>query len=261
MAVTTPEITELDKDIKYNVAVYDTNGNFVNEKTFTYQQDDNNGFNLNGGQNYNFVAYSINSKTTVPAVSNTPRTLATDKLNNISGDLMYFKRNMTVSGNGTNYIDVVLKHKYSIITSKLDARGVGIISAVGSANIAPVSSSANMSLSNGDLTYNTTPGTTVPVVNFKTFNNETVTSDPTLVISDNTSTAKLTVNNIVIDGVMGNVALNNVKIIHGVKYNLNLRFSPCRESMILHLFLLRVIHHPLVQVKFSICRRLILDLF
>ena len=231
MAVTTPEITELGKDIKYNVAVYDTNGIFVNEKTFTYQQDDNNGFNLNGGQNYNFVAYSINSKTTVPAVSNTPRTLATDKLNNISGDLMYFKRNMTVSGNGTNYIDVVLKHKYSIITSKLDARGVGIISAVGSANIGPVSSSANMSLSNGDLTYNTTPGTTVPVVNFKTFNNETVTSDPTLVISDNTSTAKLTVNNIVIDGVMGNVALNNVKIIPGVKYNLNLRFSPCRESI------------------------------
>lgn len=174
---------------------------------------------------------------------------------------MYFKRNMTVSGNGTNYIDVVLKHKYSIITSKLDARGVGIISAVGSANIAPVSSSANMSLSNGDLTYNTTPGTTVPVVNFKTFNNETVTSDPTLVISDNTSTAKLTVNNIVIDGVMGNVALNNVKIIPGVKYNLNLRFSPCRESMHPTPFLLRVIHHPLVQVKFSICRRLILDLF
>ena len=32
MAVTTPEITELGKDIKYNVAVYDTNGNFVNEK-------------------------------------------------------------------------------------------------------------------------------------------------------------------------------------------------------------------------------------
>lgn len=88
-----------------------------------------------------------------------------------------------------------------------------------------------MSLSNGDLTYNTTPGTTVPVVNFKTFNSETVTSDPTLVISDNTSTAKLTVNNIVIDGVMGNVALNNVKIIPGVKYNLNLRFSPCRESI------------------------------
>lgn len=123
MAVTTPEISELGKDIKYNVAVYDTNGNFVNEKTFTYKQDDNNGFNLNGGQNYNFVAYSINSKATVPAVSNTPRTLATDKLNNISGDLMYFKRNMTVSGNGTNYIDVLLKHKYSIITSKLDARG------------------------------------------------------------------------------------------------------------------------------------------
>jgi hypothetical protein len=231
MAVTTPEITELGKDIKYNVAVYDTNGNFVNEKTFTYQQNDTNGFNLNGGQNYNFVAYSINSKTTVPTVGNSPRTLATDKLNNVNGDLMYFKRNMTVSGNGTNYIDVVLKHKYSIITSKLDARGVGVISSVGSANIGPVSSSANISLSNGDLTYNATTGTTAPVVNFKTFNNETVTSDPTLVISDNTSTAKLAVNNVVIDGVMGNVALNDVKIIPGVKYNLNLRFSPCRESI------------------------------
>lgn len=32
IAATTPEVTELGKDVKYNVAVYDTNGNFVNEK-------------------------------------------------------------------------------------------------------------------------------------------------------------------------------------------------------------------------------------
>ncbi|WP_407499581.1 hypothetical protein [Elizabethkingia anophelis] len=228
---TTRAITELEKDIRYKVAVYDSSGNFVDEKTFTYKQDDP-GFQLDGDQNYTFVAYSVNSTSTVPAVSNTPRTLATDRLNNVNGDLMYFRKNMTVSGNGTNYLDIVLKHQYSQITTKLDARQVGIISLVENATIGPTNNSANLSLGTGNLTYNASPGAVTPVTNFQTLNTEVLTSDPTLLISNTTETAQLNIGRIIVDGApRDNYRLNDLKITPGVQYNLNLRLGPCRQNI------------------------------
>ncbi|WP_216644499.1 hypothetical protein, partial [Mammaliicoccus sciuri] len=79
----TPLITELGDNIVYKVAVYKTDGSFVDEKTFTYKTNNTNdqqGFMLNGDQTYTFVAYSINSTSAIPVVNNAPRTLATDKL-------------------------------------------------------------------------------------------------------------------------------------------------------------------------------------
>ncbi|MDV3547884.1 hypothetical protein CMU66_17780 [Elizabethkingia anophelis] len=226
----TRAVTELEKDIRYKVAVYDSSGNFVDEKTFTYKQD-NPGFQLDGDQNYTFVAYSVNSTSTVPAVSNTSRTLATDRLNNVNGDLMYFRKNMTVSGNGTNYLDIVLKHLYSQITTKLDARQVGIISLVENATIGPTNNSANLSLGTGSLTYNASPGAVTPVTNFQPLNTEVVTSAPTLLISNTTETAQLNIGRIIVDGApRDNYRVSNLKITPGVQYDLNLRLGPCREN-------------------------------
>ncbi|WP_337085728.1 hypothetical protein [Elizabethkingia anophelis] len=228
--VSTRATTELGKDIRYKVAVYNSSGNFVDEKTFTYKQNDT-GFQLDGDQNYTFVAYSVNSTSTVPTVSNTPRTLATDRLNNVNGDLMYFQKNITVSGNGTNYLDIVLKHLYSQITTKLDARQVGIISSVENATIGPTNNSANLSLGTGSLTYNASPGAVTPVTNFQTLNTEVLTSNPTLLISNTTETAQLNIGRIIVDGVpRDNYSLNDLKITPGVQYNLNLRLGPCREN-------------------------------
>ncbi|WP_407509764.1 hypothetical protein [Elizabethkingia anophelis] len=229
---TTRAATELENDIRYKVAVYNSSGNFVDEKTFTYKQD-NPGFQLDGDQNYTFVAYSVNSTSTVPAVSNTSRTLATDRLNNVNGDLMYFRKNMTVSGNGTNYLDIVLKHMYSQITTKLDARQVGIISLVENATIGPTNNSANLSLGTGSLTYNASPGAVTPVTNFQPLNTEVVTSAPTLLISNTTETAQLNIGRIIVDGVpRDNYRQSNLNITPGVQYNLNLRLGPCRENTI-----------------------------
>ena len=61
---------------------------------------------------------------------------------------------MTVTGNGVNNLDIVLKHQYSQITTKLDARQVGNISAVTNATISPVNSSADISFTTNALTYN-----------------------------------------------------------------------------------------------------------
>lgn len=52
---------------------------------------------------------------------------------------------MTVTGNGVNNLNVILKHQYSQITTKLDARQVGNISAVTNATITPANSSADIS--------------------------------------------------------------------------------------------------------------------
>ncbi|MCT3897870.1 hypothetical protein HZQ13_07145 [Elizabethkingia anophelis] len=228
---TTRAVTELENDIRYKVAVYDSSGNFVDEKTFTYKQDDT-GFQLDGNQNYTFVAYSVNSTSTVPTVSNTPRTLATDRLNNVNGDLMYFKTNMTVSSSRTNYLDIVLKHLYSQITTKLDARQVGAISLVENATIGPTNNSANLSLGTGSLTYNASPGAVTPVTNFQTLNTEVVTSAPTLLISNTTETARLNIGRIIVGGIpRDNYRLNDLKITPGVQYNLNLRLGPCRENV------------------------------
>ncbi|WP_336665204.1 hypothetical protein [Elizabethkingia meningoseptica] len=229
-AVVQPGPTELAIGTKYKVAVYDSNGNFLQEKEFTYQKNETDGFNLNGDQNYTFVAYSVNSTTSSPTINN-GGTLANAKLSAINGDLMYFKKNVTVTGNGPNRLDVVLKHQYSQIKTTLDARQVGNISAVTSPAITPASSSADISFATNALTYNTPITGGQPVI-FPTLNQQTVTSNATQVIANTTTTGELNIGTVTIDGVSkNNMKISNLKITPGVKYNLNLRFGPCRQDI------------------------------
>ncbi|OPC38072.1 hypothetical protein [Elizabethkingia miricola] len=230
----TPSITELGNNIIYKVAVYRTDGSFVDEKTFTYKTNNTNdqqGFMLNGDQTYTFVAYSVNSTSVVPAVTNSPRTLATDKLSGINGDLMYFRQNMTVSGNGKNYISVVLKHKFTKITTIIDATGVGNISLVNNARISPVGTSADIKLSDGSLIYNGL-GTSAQVLNFKTMGSQKVTSDTNLLISNNdknANPARLDIGTLIVGGTpQDNFSITDVNITPGNQYNLVVKLGPCR---------------------------------
>ncbi len=228
MAATTMS-TELNTGVRYKVAVYDASGNYVTEKEFAYKNGETDGFQLNGGQNYTFVAYSLNTTASTPAVNN-GGTLAAAKLSGISGDLMYFKKNMTVSGNGVNTLDVVLKHQYSQITTKLDARQVGNISAVSNPVITPANTSADISFATNALTYNG-PLSSGQAVSFSGLNQSVVTSAATQVIANTTTTGLLDLGNVTIDGVTKPAKINNLKITPGVRYNLNLRFGPCRQDI------------------------------
>ncbi len=144
---------------------------------------------------------------------------------------MYFKKNMTVSGNGVNNLDVILKHQYSQIKTTLDARQVGNISAVNSPAITPASSSADISFATNALTYNT-PITGGQTIVFPTLNQSTITSNATQVIANTTTTGELNIGTVTIDGVSkNNMKISNLKITPGVKYNLNLRFGPCRQDI------------------------------
>ncbi|KUG11860.1 hypothetical protein BEI02_08990 [Elizabethkingia sp. HvH-WGS333] len=225
VAAATP--TDLGIGVRYKVAVYDNNGNYVTEKEFAYKNGETDGFLLNGGQNYTFVAYSVNSASSTPSINN-GGTLANAKLSGISGDLMYFKKNMTVTGNGVNNLDIVLKHQYSQITTKLDARQVGNISAVTNATISPANSSADISFATDALTYN---GSINQPVSFSAQNLPIATSSATQVISNTTTTGQLNLGTVTVDGVSKSMTIDKLKITPGVKYNLNLRLGPCRQDI------------------------------
>ncbi len=225
VAAATP--TDLGIGVKYKVAVYDASGNYVTEKEFAYKNGETDGFLLNGGQNYTFVAYSVNSASSTPSINN-GATLANAKLSGISGDLMSFKKNMTVTGNGVNNLDIVLKHQYSQITTKLDARQVGNISAVTNATISPANSSADISFATDALTYN---GSINQPVSFSAQNLPIATSSATQVISNTTTTGQLNLGTVTVDGVSKSMTIDKLKITPGVKYNLNLRLGPCRQDI------------------------------
>lgn len=147
---------------------------------------------------------------------------------------MYFKKNMTVTGNKDNTLDIVLRHQFSKITTKLDARQVGNISVVNNAVLTPAFTSADLNFATDAITYNNSI-TSGQTVNFPAPQNlPTVTSDETQVIAKtNTTTPEgiLNIGTVTLDGVSKSLRVDKVNITPGVKYNLNLRFGPCRQDI------------------------------
>ncbi|MCT3806525.1 hypothetical protein HZQ57_15245 [Elizabethkingia anophelis] len=224
----TPVRKQLKPNTKFKVVVFDNNGGYVTEKDFIYGQN-NSGFQLDGDKTYTFIAYSLNTDS-VPAI-NSGTALSTAKLSGVNGDLMYFKKSMTVSGNGINNLDVILKHQFSQITTKIDARQVGKVTGVTLAGISPANTSADISFATNSLTYNGSISGGAPV-NFPILNNEISVSDSTQVISNTTTTGELNIGTLTIDGLSkNNIKVSNLKITPGVKYNLNLRLGPCRQDV------------------------------
>ena len=92
------EITPLDNGIKYSVVVYDNNGNFVSKTDYTYDsssQTHGSIKNLNQGEAYTFIVYSVNSTSSLPSITNR-NNLSTARLSGISEDLMFFKQAVTI---------------------------------------------------------------------------------------------------------------------------------------------------------------------
>ncbi|WP_343319271.1 hypothetical protein [Sphingobacterium multivorum] len=68
-ATVTEQRTPLAANIKYKIVVYGANGDYVTEKTYTNTVDNSTEIVLEAEKTYTFVAYSINSTATVPAVT------------------------------------------------------------------------------------------------------------------------------------------------------------------------------------------------
>ncbi|WP_343559327.1 hypothetical protein [Sphingobacterium sp.] len=235
-AATTAQVTEkkLDKDVKYKVVVYDSQGNYVTEKTYSYGGEAAaEGIALDAGKTYTFVAYSTNSTSTVPNISN-QSTLSSASLNNISGDLMYFANTLQVN-KGVNNLNVILKHRFSQITTTMtmDANMTGAITKLENAVFKPSHTSANLKLSDEALTYNGLNDAGVaaqfPALGIGL---RTVVSTPSLLIHPATNAGTLKLGTLTIDGeTKSNVSIPNVKINPGQKYDLQLNFKTCTQDV------------------------------
>lgn len=207
---------------EYVVVVYDDAGNYVDEKTFTYGQEQP-GFQLTGGKSYTFVAYSVNYTSMVNRLPK-DAPLSQAKLENITSDLMFFKKTLTLTGGQNNYLDVVLKHRYSQITTKIDASPAGNITDINGAVITPVNSYATINFANpNQLLYGPVSSTGTPI-EFPTKNQQIITSTPTLLISDATTSGELNIKSLTVAGITRNdIKINNLKITPGVRYGLDLK--------------------------------------
>lgn len=224
--------TELKSGIRYKVLVYDSNSKLVDQKEFVYKQNETDGFMLDGGKTYTFVAFSVNSTNAAdtPTVTN-PDNLSTAMLSNISKDLMYYKIVKTVTGNTPNTLDVVLKHQFTRVTTNIDASQVestGIITRVNSPVFSGGNASAQLQFNNdAQLSYT---GSNTTSFNFPNINQSKITSDPAIIIGNTPNGASLNIGNLIIDGTSkNNVLFSNLKITPRSQYNLNLKFTPCTK--------------------------------
>lgn len=233
---TTPQVSEkpLDTGVKYKVVVYDEQGNYVTEKTYSYGGEAvAEGIVLDAGKTYTFIAYSTNSTSSVPSI-NSQGTLSSASLNNISSDLMYFASKLKLNS-GVNNLNVVLKHRFSQITTTLtmDANMTGAITKIENAVFKPSHLSANLKLSDEALTYNGLNDAGVlaqfPALGIGL---RTVVSTPSLLIHPATNAGTLKLGSLTIDGeTKSNVTIPNVNINPGQKYDLKLNFKTCTQDV------------------------------
>lgn len=215
----------LPNGTKYTVVVYNSSGAYVSHVVYTLGSETTEGFALDADKTYTFIAFSTGSTSTVPNV-NTSQTLSTATLAvNGNENFMWYSKTMKLTS-GVNNLGVVLKHRFSQITTVIDAsaipdanntNGVANITAV-SANINPQRATTNIKLSDGSITYSGTA--TSKAVSFPTLGSSIVTSTPTIV-SANTTTGTYTISSMTIaEKTKTNFVIPNLKITPGVRYKL-----------------------------------------
>ncbi|HFK5565985.1 TPA: RCC1 domain-containing protein [Elizabethkingia anophelis] len=150
-------ISKVPNGVKYRVVVYDSEGGYVDQKVYTTGQntsDDGQDFKLNGGSTYKFVVFSYNNAEVPPSVTSTyPKSC------DISGnqDFMYYTKEMVISGQTTNYLDVVMQHKYTQVNVTLNTSEIGVATEVSGVGITPHHANNKIDLTTGAITYDNTP--------------------------------------------------------------------------------------------------------
>ncbi|WP_344675687.1 hypothetical protein [Sphingobacterium kyonggiense] len=228
------ERNPLGEGIKYVLLAYDESGNFVAENYYSYgSENSTQPMKLDAGKTYTFIAYSENSKTSLPTIVNKEK-ISTSKALNVSGDLMVFKTKLKLNY-GENFLGIILKHRFSSITTNftIDPNTSGYFKTINNTYIFPTHSSANFNFNDETIVYNSLNqnGT---LLNFPTLqlDQRTVSSYPSILISPTTSTVSLRFGSITIDDeTKTNFIVPNIKITPGTKYILKLNFRTCTETV------------------------------
>ena len=228
--VAAKEVGNLVPGVKYGVIVYDASGDFVDHKVFTHGNEAlESGFALGGGKTYTFIGYSDNS-TTIPTEFTGINKLSTVSLDNISGDLLYFRQVQTVN-TGVNNLRIMLRHKFTLITTqlKVGATYEGVINAVSTGLFTNLRESGSIKLADSTITYSSDLTSQDITFSGATFPTTTINSTPNLIIAPNTDAAvKFQIPNLTVNGISHVIPATSFNMKAGKKYNLVLTLDvPC----------------------------------
>jgi hypothetical protein len=223
---------ELPIGTQYRLLVYDASGNEVErfDKTVDANGSSFEEFTLDATgttTNYTFVAYSAGTSSLPTLAANTPLANALVEIN--AEKFMHYVETVGLSY-GSNDLTVVLANKLSEITTVLDGQGTGLNSITGVGNFTfknATHSGGTLKLSDGAMTY--TGSAQDKAITFPTISTglTEVSSSPTALLRNLTTTATLEVEYIEIAGLGRSepFVVPNVKIEPGVKYNLVLELD------------------------------------
>lgn len=225
------EITQgLENGTLYRVLVYDDNGEYVAHKDFKVgEEKQEDSFKLTSGNTYTFVSYSIGSETELPNLKNGERNVSLNEasLHEIgSARLMYQKQNVQIVGGRDNYVDILMKHQFSQITTIIRHKyEAGRIDAVSNARFTPVRENASLAFHNNSLSYSSSTKEAAVVFGDITGNTHEVISQPVSLISEETESAEFKIESLTINGLSNPLVYDNLKITPGVRYNLILEID------------------------------------
>lgn len=241
-------INTLKPGVKYRLAVYTSEGDFVTQRDYTAgSESSTEALGLTGGNTYTFISYSVNSTTSLPALINGDK-LATANLNNVTEDLMYFKTTFKVVAEQENKLDITLDHKFSLIestikvTERTDAVGYtnSSIYNINDLVFSNISTHGGIKFATNEVTYANINAATKKISKFASSTSvvRSAKTEETVIISPNSNTATLTIPAITLtdninEYTLGNIALKNIKTVPGHRYNLVLKlYKPCTEVVV-----------------------------
>lgn len=216
----TKSLAVVPKGIKYRVVVF-TNDIFVTQRLYTTGQskpNDGQDLLLDAGKQYLFVFYSYNSTTiTPPAVD--PQNPFTLEGISASSNLMYYSVEKTLSGNSPNYLDVVLKPKFSKLNITMTAPNERKITSA-KAEFGPSIDNNRINLKYGTIKYGNIFSSEDAI--FSGYNTSKI-NGYAIVAYPEINTAHLTFSSVGLDNeIQDNKTIENLKITPGFQYTIDL---------------------------------------
>ncbi len=218
-------INPLKKGVKYRVAIYQKNGNFVSQDLFIVGSEHlNNPIKLTVGTEYVFVAYSLGNTADPGIAPNTNLNSAVINSTSTNGNgWLHFTKNMVITGSN-NVIPIVLKNKLSQIKVTINSVDVGNISAITSYITNHRNMIYTLKLIDGSFTILDVPNSAN--ITFPELNKPVIESALRYVCPNTTEENIYNISSITIDGLTKyNISVTGFKLIPGYKYTLNLTFK------------------------------------
>lgn len=224
-SVATRVATSLENGTKFRVIAYRKNEisaeGYVNSAEFVIGEPDPN-FVLPVGD-YTFICYSYNN-TLSPLFDKNQTSLLVDS----DKDFLYQKKNVDITSDMAP-LGITFKHCFTMVNLTIDASVTGKKINACNASIQGTSRAARISLSDGSYIAETS-GSSISSTSFRflSFNNEIVSSESLIVISDKRSNSQIFVDKLQLDGGTnygGKTIDLGENLALGKKYNITLKIQ------------------------------------